>query len=486
MPALADDDIFNPDSPSEPGEPQVKTTLTLVADPEDGGSVSGGGRSFQSSVYVYASPSTGFKFVNWTREGEVVSTERNFYYTKQSSNDKLVAHFEFDPTSPAEPANGNIYSRLSVLGDDGFYSTSGSGRYVDGARVTVSASLESSFDFVCWQDEEGTVLSESRSFSYTMPTGPARIYAISRFNPDSPAEPKQANVVRITSGDGGYYHSSLSSGSHCLEPGKSLSLSAYPNSGYEFTGWYLNGSLYTTLSQFSYTMDGKDVNFHAEFRFNPDSPPDPSMPTISQYSYYLMSATTTPGSVIDYPLYLVNTEPIRDIDIRVTFPAGIDVSVDDYVLASQLKGYTVSAHKIDNPADLWVVNPDDQVYEFSLIGGVVPAAPQPKALELLTFKVTVPDEITTAQSYQVKLNQISMQQLDGTTITAHVRNGVIVIYKRGDANGDDRVSIIDLVMTNSARLGNAPAGFVPEAVRTDGELTSDDAISIADIILQNQ
>ena len=45
----------------------------------------------------------------------------------------------------------------------------------------------------------------------------------------------------------------------------------------------------------------------------------------------------------------------------------------------------------------------------------------------------------------MKINQVSMTMEDGTAVTARTRNGLLGIFKRGDANGDDTVSIIDAV-----------------------------------------
>ena len=77
------------------GEAPVKYTLTLVADPAEGGTVTGGGEYFDGvSVPVSAVPNTGFLFVNWTNEdGDVVNSNANFNFTMPAEDVTLTANF---------------------------------------------------------------------------------------------------------------------------------------------------------------------------------------------------------------------------------------------------------------------------------------------------------------------------------------------------------------------------------------------------------
>jgi hypothetical protein len=70
-------------------------TLTLLANPLDAGSVSGGG-SYEAGqmVPVSAEPNTGYDFVNWTLSGVEVSVASDFSYEMPAENVTLVANFE--------------------------------------------------------------------------------------------------------------------------------------------------------------------------------------------------------------------------------------------------------------------------------------------------------------------------------------------------------------------------------------------------------
>jgi len=71
-------------------------TLTLVANPADGGVVSGGGEYEEGQVVtITAVANAGYEFVNWTDEsGVVVSTNFAFDYTMPAEDITLTANFE--------------------------------------------------------------------------------------------------------------------------------------------------------------------------------------------------------------------------------------------------------------------------------------------------------------------------------------------------------------------------------------------------------
>jgi PKD repeat protein len=99
---------YDPNSPGEPKQPDIKTksALFVEAQPKAGGSfniTSGTKYEEGQSVYLYAYANTGFKFVEWRDGEEVISSGQSFYYTKGSSNKTLTAVYNYDPGNPAEP-----------------------------------------------------------------------------------------------------------------------------------------------------------------------------------------------------------------------------------------------------------------------------------------------------------------------------------------------------------------------------------------------
>ena len=80
--------------------------ITVVADPMEGGTVSGGG-SYDggATCTVSANPNEGYFFINWTKEGEVVSTDE--YHSFMVTGDAtFVANFVLGTNSQTTFAQG--------------------------------------------------------------------------------------------------------------------------------------------------------------------------------------------------------------------------------------------------------------------------------------------------------------------------------------------------------------------------------------------
>lgn len=476
--AQADD--FNPSSPPEPSAPTIYSRIVLLRNIDDAGTVSGAGRYVVgNTVSLYAYVNASYTFVNWTNtKGEVLGNSTTLKFVNTENTDTLIANYRFTPANPNEPSEPSttLYYRLGLKATQGC-TVSGAGRYLAGRKITISASVESGYNFLGWTNSKGEKVSNSTSFSYTMPVNGDTLTANCVFNPNVPTEPGDPILkhnVTVTCSDGGYY---TGSGGRYLE-GTSHSFTAYANEGYEFVGWYLNGELYTTLRSFSYTIGKEDLNFFAKFVFNPNSPGEPNMPALTMYRYYLMTVNSVPGETIDYPIFLANTDIVRDINIRITFPAGITVNPEDYALSSLAEGYTVSIAEAED--DISILEEGARLYDFSFIGGTT----QPGTHPLLNFKVTIPEELTTGNSWQVKINQVSMVMGDGTAVTAHTRNGRIGVYQRGDANTDGKVNVIDACIAISHVLGNKPELDEHIAdIHTDNVIDTQDVGEIVNTVL---
>ena len=468
-------DDFNPSDPPEPGQPPMKLEVTVT--PSEAGSVSGTGRYVEgANVNLQAYVNTGFRFVSWTNsKGEELSTSTSFTYTKGAGHEKLTANYEFDPTNPAEPDDpvNIMYYQLQLTATEGG-SVSGGGRYLANKQITLCAYPESLFNFVGWYDAAtGDELSTEQYFSYTTTAKHRVIEARFNFNPDSPEEPSEpilTRTVTATATEGGYTNFT----SKRALIGSSVTFTAYGNTGYDFVGWYLNGELYTQLSTFSYTVtDSYYQNFEARFEFNPDSPDEPGTPTTTKHSFYLMNAVTKPGSVVKFPLYLSCIKTLKDMTFQLEFPEELTPDFNSVEMSPKATGYSISFTKEDN-----------KNYIFTLTGGEVPAG----NAALLVFTINVGENILTAQDYPVKINLVEVTEEDGTVVTASTRNGRLSVYKNGDANGDDKVSITDAVAVVNYILGNPSDNFIEVAanVNDDESISITDAVGVVNIILNGK
>lgn len=78
------------------------------------------------------------------------------------------------------------------------------------------------------------------------------------------------------------------------EEGTSAYVSAYPKGGWNFQGWYLNDTLVSTESYYSFNMPARDLNFVARLTFNPENPADPG----ESNTYYPLTLLAEPDDAL--------------------------------------------------------------------------------------------------------------------------------------------------------------------------------------------
>ena len=465
-------DEFNPANPPEPEQPAMR--LDLFVTPSEAGSASGGGRyAAGKKVNLSSFANTGFRFVKWTNAaGETVSTAQNFTYTKGEKHETLTANFVFDPDAPADPAEPRtiMYYKLSLAATEGG-SVSGGGSYLADKQVTLRAYCDTGFDFDGWYDVEGNKLSSSTSFTYTTTSKHVMLTGRFVFNPNNPSEPpsvtlKPKHNLTATCTEGG----SISWTSQRLQEGQSITLTAYINDGYTFLGWYLNGVLYTKLREFSYTVSSESVqNFEARFEFTPDSPAEPGIPTTTKHAFFLMNKVTTPGTTVQFPIYLSNVRTLGDMTFQLTFPKELKPDLATVGMSERATGYEVSCNILN-----------DTTYVMSFIGGEVPIG----NAAVIVFTIPIPEDIPTAKGYPIKINLVSVTETDGTEVTASTRNGRISVYKLGDVNGDDKISIADVTQEVNIILGrNKEYEPVIADVNQDEHISISDVTRLVNVIL---
>ena len=102
-------------------------TVSVTANPNNGGTVSGGGTYNQgTSCTVHASANNGFVFTNWTENGSQVSTNANYTFTV-NGNRNLVANF-----------SQNTYTIQASAGANGIITPSGTINVAQGANQSFS------------------------------------------------------------------------------------------------------------------------------------------------------------------------------------------------------------------------------------------------------------------------------------------------------------------------------------------------------------
>ena len=208
-------------------------TIKVLADPEEGGEVSGNG-TYQhgQSCTVIATSTEGYRFVRWTENDVEISTDPNYTFTV-TSNRILVAKFEELPpntyyinVSPNPPSGGTV---------------TGGGSFPADTTITVRAIVNEGYRFTNWT-ENGNIVSNNADYTFTV-TGNRNLIANftqQQYNIEVSAYPADGGDV---SGGGTFYH------------GESHTVHASANQGFTFTNWTENDSVVSTLADYHFLVE---------------------------------------------------------------------------------------------------------------------------------------------------------------------------------------------------------------------------------------
>ena len=207
-------------------------TVTVSANPTNGGTVTGGGTYQQGqSCTVSASANAGFNFTNWTENGTVVSTNANYSFTV-TTNRTLVANFEALPQNYTVTVSANPNNAGTV---------SGGGTYQEGQSCTVRATANIGYAFTNWT-ENGNVVSTNAAYTFTV-TGNRNLvanFALQQFTITAIAEPSpDAGGVE---GGGTYNY------------GQTCTLTATPCYPFVFVNWTKNGVQVSTNTTYTFQV----------------------------------------------------------------------------------------------------------------------------------------------------------------------------------------------------------------------------------------
>lgn len=111
-----------------------------------------------------------------------------------------------------------------------------------------------------------------------------------QYDPTNPAEPGTYYTLTLqaTPSNGGSFNLSTTTS---YTEGTNVSLRAYTNTGFQFSGWELDGELISTSSSLTYTMPARNVKLIAHYKYNPSNPAEPTEPDLPVYSRLYLSAS---------------------------------------------------------------------------------------------------------------------------------------------------------------------------------------------------
>lgn len=216
-------------------------TLSLLAQPEDAGQLTGAGNYEPGSeVIISATAQPGYAFEAWLLNGAVFSDAAVFSFIMPDTSMQLVAQFvqqDFQLQLLASP--------------DGSAALSGGGSYTYNQQVDVLATPTEAYDFLHWK-AGGQIVSTNPAYSFLMPANDLLLSAECRLKTFAvTAIPNVGNYGSVT-GSGVYSY------------GQTATLNALPNDGYQFLYWIEAGVQLSSQPEYSFLVYA-DHNITAVF-----------------------------------------------------------------------------------------------------------------------------------------------------------------------------------------------------------------------------
>jgi uncharacterized repeat protein (TIGR02543 family) len=210
--------------------------ITLSSVPAAGGTATGSGTFAMGSVVtVVATPNAGYAFTNWTDAGTVVSTSSSYQFTV-AGNRTLAANFTV-------VAAGNFAVNLSSSPVAGG-TTNGAGSFSSGSSVTVTALPNPLYSFVNWTDA-GIIVSTSSSYTFSLN---ANRTLVANYN----LIPASQFAVILSSNPASF---GTTEGSGSFNAASSVTVTATPNTGYNFVNWTDAGTVVSTSAAYTFTLN---------------------------------------------------------------------------------------------------------------------------------------------------------------------------------------------------------------------------------------
>lgn len=268
--------------------------VSAISNPYIGGATTGGGTYAQgSNVEVYAAPNNGFRFLNWTRNGQIVSTTPKYTVSNLRENYDLVANYE----------QVNCYVKVSAThSEGGIVSPSGNVSYND--SYNLSATPNTGFEFEGWY-EDGKRISDKSNITIN------NIVTNREFTANFEQNVYQVQLQVNPQGAG------VVAGEGKFTKGSNVAISAKALDDYEFDCWTVNGNLVSRDAKCNITKLDKDYNLVANFRKK-------------EAIDYTISAKVAEGNGTITPDGTVNVP--EGVDITYTFSPAKDYTISSVVI----------------------------------------------------------------------------------------------------------------------------------------------------------
>ena len=217
--------------------------ITASAEPSYAGTTTGAGTySHGTSVTLSAIANTGYSFISWTKNGQVVSTTANYTFTVTEGG-AYVANF-----------NPNQYTVVTVASPSVGGTVSGDGQFLYGQTCTVNAEPAEGYTFVNWTNNAGDIVSTNVTYQFNV------------YNHEMMTAHFSWNAYSITAAANPSYGGTVE-GAGSYNYGTSCTLTATAATGYTFVNWTLAGVEVSTDAAYTFTVT-EAGNYIANFEIN--------------------------------------------------------------------------------------------------------------------------------------------------------------------------------------------------------------------------
>ena len=203
--------------------------ITATANPTIGGTITGAGTyNHGETATLTATAATGYTFVNWTKDGAVVSTNPSYSFEVTAAA-TLVANFSLNSyviTATADPAT--------------FGTVTGGGTYNHFESCTLTATPANNYYFINWT-KNGVEVSTSQTYTFTVTEGGEYVAHFSPGYVDIVAYASQADFGTVEGG-----------GSYLV--GSTCTLTAIPFEGFIFSKWAKGTQVVSTDAVYSFEV----------------------------------------------------------------------------------------------------------------------------------------------------------------------------------------------------------------------------------------
>lgn len=225
---------------SDSSRPEGTLFVQLVSSPLGAGDVSGSGYYYPGEIAsLSADPTSGFRFNSWTLGNRVISTSPA--YSIEIRNDALVtANFD------------RLFVHTTEVIPNGAGVVTGAGSYVAGDSVRLIAVPAEEYSFDYWADADGNIISDSATYTVTAENRDQAYQAFFKINQYTLSTISDPVTGGLVTGGGDYDFQS------------DVNLTAIPNLGYAFSGWFSEDNLISDSEILSWSVV-KDKVFTAKF-----------------------------------------------------------------------------------------------------------------------------------------------------------------------------------------------------------------------------